>query len=66
MFLFRFIQQGIPTLDVKGEKISKGLTKKLEKLQITQEKKFNEYLASINNGSWILNKTTRYYFLLFD
>lgn len=46
-----FDERGIPTLDVKGEKISKGLTKKLEKLQIAQEKKYNEYLASQNNGS---------------
>lgn len=43
--------QGLPTLDAKGEKISKGMTKKLEKLQITQEKKYNEYIASLNNGS---------------
>lgn len=43
--------QGIPTLDAAGEKISKGLTKKLEKLQLTQEKKYNEYVASQNNGS---------------
>lgn len=49
--VFHIFLQGIPTLDVKGEKISKGLAKKLEKLQIAQEKKYNEYLASINNGS---------------
>lgn len=41
--------QGLPTLDVKGEKISKGLTKKLEKLQIAQEKKYTEYLAWLKN-----------------
>lgn len=38
--------QGIPLLDTSGEKISKGLTKKLEKLYIAQEKKYNEYLAT--------------------
>lgn len=46
-----FIQlQGIPTLDVKGEKVSKSLVKKLEKLQLAQEKKYTEYLASQNSS----------------
>lgn len=45
---FFFSNQGLPTLDAKGDPISKGLTKKLEKLQIAQEKKYNEYLASSN------------------
>lgn len=53
VFNFSFSEQGIPTLDVKGEKISKGLTKKLERLQIAQGKKYNEYLTSINNGPWM-------------
>lgn len=51
MFFSTSFSQGIPTMDAKGEKIGKGLTKKLEKLQISQEKKYNEYLASQKNGA---------------
>lgn len=46
-----FLMQGIPTLDRSGEKISKSVTKKLEKLQIAQKKKYDEYLSSLNNDS---------------
>lgn len=42
--------QGLPTHDAEGKEISKGLLKKLQKLQQAQEKRYNEYLASIQNG----------------
>lgn len=47
-FIYFFYSQGIPTADASGEKLSKGLTKKLEKLQIAQEKRYNEHLATIS------------------
>lgn len=40
--------KGLPTHDIEGKEISKGLLKKLVKLQQAQEKKYQEYLASIN------------------
>lgn len=46
-----FDVNGLPTLDKNGDEVSKGQLKKLQKLQQAQEKKFNEYLASINGGS---------------
>lgn len=38
---------GLPTLDVEGKEISKGQLKKLQKLQQAQEKRYQEYLASL-------------------
>ena len=47
----RFVKfQGLPTHDVEGKEISKGQLKKLQKLQQAQEKKYNEYLANVQNG----------------
>ncbi|XP_034944373.1 cysteine--tRNA ligase, cytoplasmic [Chelonus insularis] len=43
----KFDEQGIPTHDQDGKELSKGLIKKLQKLRLAQEKKYNEYLASI-------------------
>lgn len=42
-----FDENGLPTLDVEGKEVSKGQVKKLQKLQQAQEKKYNEYLASL-------------------
>lgn len=42
--------QGLPTHDHEGKEISKGLIKKLQKLQQAQEKKYNEYLASVKTA----------------
>lgn len=47
----RFDSNGLPTHDVGGKEISKGQTKKLQKLQQAQEKRYNEHLASIQNGA---------------
>ncbi|XP_003703304.2 cysteine--tRNA ligase, cytoplasmic [Megachile rotundata] len=47
----QFDSNGIPTHDICGKEISKGQMKKLQKLQQAQEKRYNEYLASIQNGS---------------
>ncbi|XP_026747032.1 cysteine--tRNA ligase, cytoplasmic [Trichoplusia ni] len=44
----KFDDKGLPTHDHEGKELSKGLVKKLQKLQQAQEKKYNEYLASIN------------------
>lgn len=43
-------EHGLPTHDKEGKEISKGLVKKLQKLQLAQEKKYKEYLGSIQNG----------------
>lgn len=45
----KFDDKGLPTHDHRGEELSKGLVKKLQKLQQAQEKKYNEYLASIKS-----------------
>lgn len=45
----QFDDKGLPTHDHEGKELSKGLVKKLQKLQQAQEKKYNEYLASINS-----------------
>ena len=42
--------QGFPTHDTKGEEISKAQLKKLQKLYQAQEKKHNDYLASLNKA----------------
>ncbi|XP_045533882.1 cysteine--tRNA ligase, cytoplasmic [Papilio machaon] len=44
----KFDDKGLPTHDHEGKEVSKGLLKKLQKLQQAQEKKYNEYLASLN------------------
>ncbi|CAH0397272.1 unnamed protein product [Chilo suppressalis] len=44
----KFDDKGLPTHDLEGKELSKGLVKKLQKLQQAQEKKYNEYLATIN------------------
>ncbi|KAK2579821.1 hypothetical protein KPH14_007507 [Odynerus spinipes] len=46
----QFDEKGLPTHDAEGKEISKGQLKKLQKLQQAQEKKYNEYLMSIQNG----------------
>ncbi|XP_017756900.1 PREDICTED: cysteine--tRNA ligase, cytoplasmic [Eufriesea mexicana] len=43
----QFDSKGLPTHDINGKEISKGQMKKLQKLQQAQEKRYNEYLASI-------------------
>lgn len=44
----KFDDKGLPTHDLEGKELSKGLVKKLQKLQQAQEKKYNEYLAAVN------------------
>ncbi|XP_049865234.1 cysteine--tRNA ligase, cytoplasmic [Pectinophora gossypiella] len=44
----KFDDKGLPTHDQEGKELSKGLVKKLQKLQQAQEKKYNEYLAALN------------------
>uniref|UniRef100_A0A8C2EJJ7 Cysteine--tRNA ligase, cytoplasmic n=1 Tax=Cyprinus carpio TaxID=7962 RepID=A0A8C2EJJ7_CYPCA len=46
-----FDEMGFPTHDAEGKELSKGLTKKLRKLYEAQEKLYNEYLQSTQNGS---------------
>ncbi|KAK9296991.1 hypothetical protein QLX08_009174 [Tetragonisca angustula] len=46
----KFESNGIPTHYIDGTEISKGQMKKLQKLQQAQEKRYNEYLASINGA----------------
>lgn len=46
----KFDANGLPTHDQEGKELSKGLIKKLQKLQIAQEKKYNEYLATTNSN----------------
>ncbi|VVC32268.1 Hypothetical protein CINCED_3A018977 [Cinara cedri] len=43
-----FDENGLPTVDIQGNKISKGLTKKLQKIQLTHATQYNEYLKSID------------------
>lgn len=40
-----FDESGIPVLDVEGKEVSKGLQKKLKKLQQAHEKKYQEFLT---------------------
>ncbi|KAG7204670.1 hypothetical protein KM043_005085 [Ampulex compressa] len=47
----QFDENGLPTHDADGKEISKGQLKKLQKLQQAQEKKYTEYLASMQNGA---------------
>merc|ERR1712071_726586 len=44
-----FDDKGLPTLDQNGKEISKGLTKKLEKLWQAQEKVYNKYTEELSN-----------------
>ncbi|XP_022522801.2 cysteine--tRNA ligase, cytoplasmic isoform X1 [Astyanax mexicanus] len=46
-----FDDTGFPTHDAEGKEISKGQTKKLRKLYEAQEKLYNEYLQTNQNGS---------------
>ncbi|KAI5703614.1 hypothetical protein M8J75_014033 [Diaphorina citri] len=46
----QFDETGLPTHDQEGKELSKGLAKKLKKLQLTQEKKYNEYIASVQSS----------------
>ncbi|XP_050676965.1 cysteine--tRNA ligase, cytoplasmic [Leptidea sinapis] len=46
----KFDDKGLPTHDNEGKELSKGLVKKLQKLQQAQEKKYNEYIASANSS----------------
>ncbi|XP_050459094.1 cysteine--tRNA ligase, cytoplasmic [Cataglyphis hispanica] len=46
----QFDDKGLPTHDAEGKELSKGLLKKLQKLQQAQQKRYNEYLASMQNG----------------
>ncbi|XP_023315626.1 cysteine--tRNA ligase, cytoplasmic isoform X2 [Trichogramma pretiosum] len=41
--------KGLPTHDAKGQEISKGLSKKLQKLQQQQAKKYQEYIEQMKN-----------------
>ncbi|XP_028156308.1 cysteine--tRNA ligase, cytoplasmic isoform X4 [Ostrinia furnacalis] len=45
----KFDDKGLPTHDHEGKELSKGLVKKLQKLQQAQEKKYNDFLASVNS-----------------
>ncbi|XP_017472850.1 PREDICTED: cysteine--tRNA ligase, cytoplasmic [Rhagoletis zephyria] len=47
----QFDENGLPTHDVDGKEISKGLLKKLTKLQQQQEARYKEYLSSTTNGN---------------
>jgi len=38
----------MPTHDATGVEVSKGQLKKLQKLYLVQEKKYNDYIASLN------------------
>nr|CAD7440536.1 unnamed protein product [Timema bartmani] len=46
----KFDEKGIPTCDAEGKELSKGLVKKLQKLQQAQEKKYNEYINTIHHN----------------
>ncbi|XP_062845828.1 cysteine--tRNA ligase, cytoplasmic isoform X3 [Trichomycterus rosablanca] len=46
-----FDDTGFPTHDVEGKELSKGQAKKLRKLYEAQEKLYNEYLQTSQNGS---------------
>jgi len=47
----QFDEKGIPTHDLDGKELSKGQMKKLQKLYQTQEKKYNDYIKSMQvNG----------------
>ncbi|XP_050546636.1 cysteine--tRNA ligase, cytoplasmic [Daktulosphaira vitifoliae] len=45
-----FDENGLPTIDIQGNKISKGLTKKLQKIQSTHAVLHQQYLDSLCNN----------------
>ncbi|XP_055855572.1 cysteine--tRNA ligase, cytoplasmic [Episyrphus balteatus] len=45
-----FDDKGLPTHDKDGKEISKGQTKKLQKLQQQQEARYKEYMESVNGA----------------
>ena len=47
---FVFSLKGLPTHDKDGKEISKGQTKKLQKLQQQQEARYKEYMESVNGA----------------
>ncbi|XP_064472265.1 cysteine--tRNA ligase, cytoplasmic-like [Ornithodoros turicata] len=47
----RFDAEGLPTHDVDGKEVSKGLVKKLKKLQMAQEKRYADYLKECAGGN---------------
>ncbi|XP_032895029.1 cysteine--tRNA ligase, cytoplasmic isoform X1 [Amblyraja radiata] len=47
----KFDEIGFPTHDTEGKELSKGQSKKLRKLYETQEKLYNEYVQTLQNGS---------------
>lgn len=47
----KFDENGFPTHDTEGKELSKGQSKKLRKLYETQEKLYNEYVQTLQNGS---------------
>ncbi|XP_058806033.1 cysteine--tRNA ligase, cytoplasmic [Phymastichus coffea] len=47
----KFNENGLPTHDIEGKEISKGQLKKLQKLQQAQEKRYAQYLASVENST---------------
>ncbi|XP_066998786.2 cysteine--tRNA ligase, cytoplasmic [Anabrus simplex] len=46
----QFDEKGIPTHDAEGKELSKGQIKKLQKLHQAQEKKYGEYLLSLQQN----------------
>lgn len=52
------VETGLPTHDTAGKEVSKGLQKKLKKLQQAQEKRYTEYLKEVGafeNGATVSN-----------
>lgn len=47
----QFDENGLPTHDADGKELSKGVLKKLTKLQQQQEVRYKEYLATTANGN---------------
>ncbi|XP_054736500.1 cysteine--tRNA ligase, cytoplasmic [Anastrepha obliqua] len=47
----QFDENGLPTHDAEGKELSKGLLKKLTKLQQQQEARYKEYLSTTANGN---------------
>jgi cysteinyl-tRNA synthetase len=47
----KFDDKGMPTHDANGEELKKGQLKKLAKLYEAQEKKYNDFLKSQQDGA---------------
>uniref|UniRef100_A0A1L8DFF5 Cysteine--tRNA ligase, cytoplasmic n=1 Tax=Nyssomyia neivai TaxID=330878 RepID=A0A1L8DFF5_9DIPT len=47
----KFDANGLPTHDAEGKELSKGQQKKLVKLQQAQEKRYSEYMATMNGAA---------------